>query len=451
MSVALSIFGVLLGFVMLILLTYKGLHLSWVSIIVALILMVTSGLAIGKTWDDTINAGIGMMAGTLIPLFLAGATFGKIVSVSGAADSFARTVLKALTGKLSDKNKRMVGAFLIILMGILMAYAGIDNFAILFTQIAIAASIMHEVNIPRRFLAALIILGSTVGGALPGTPSIINILAVQFLVDTSAMAAPVLAVTGALVILVGSLWGLSRMWEKDVAEGKGFEFGPLTQARFDEDKLPPWFFLLIPAAIIFVCYNLLHWSPFFSLLVGVAIAAVFLYRYMPYDAESGKSVAVAKLNKLSDQFNGGAEIAGIPAIILINMALGQLISATPAFKWMVDGIGGFQGGISPYLLFAFISILVIGVSASMSGLIVMFNLAKELFIPVMGISAMAAHRIVAFSGFVLDTLPFGTMVVAILLLTGTKQKEGYPPILFSTVGVTAAAALVVTLLSMILY
>ncbi len=451
MSIALSVFGVLLGFVMLILLTYKGLHLSWVSIIVALILMITSGLAIGKSWDETINKGIGMMAGTLIPLFLAGATFGKIVSVSGAADSFAKTVLRALTGNLSAPKKRLVGAFLIILMGVLMAYAGIDNFAILFTQIAIAASVMHEVNIPRRFIAVLIILGSTVGGALPGTPSIINIFAVQFLVDTSAMAAPAIAITGGLFILVASLWGMSRMWEKDVAAGHNFEFGPLSQARFEEKNLPPWFFILIPTAAIFVCFNILHLSPFFSLLVGVGISVLLFYPYMPYNEESGKSKPIAKLNKLVEQFNSGAEIAGIPAIILINMALGQLISSTPAFGWMVQGIGGMQGSISPYILFAVLSILIIGISASMSGLIVMFNLAHDLFIPVMGISAIAAHRIVAFSGFVLDTLPFGTMVVAIMLLTGIKQKEGYPPILFSTVGVTAVATVIVTIMAMIMY
>ncbi len=451
MSIALSIFGVLLGFVMLIVLTYKGLHLSWVSILVALVLMVTSGLAIGSSWDDQIGKGIGMMAGTLIPLFLAGATFGKLVSVTGAADSFAKTVLRALTGKLSDPKKRLVGAFLIIMMGILMAYAGIDNFAILFTQIAIAASIMHEVNIPRRFIAVLIILGSTIGGALPGTPSIMNIIAVQFLVDTSAMAAPALAIPGGIIILVFSLWGMSKMWEKDVAAGKKFEFGPLTHAKFDEENLPPWFFLLIPVGVVFVCYNILHLNPFFSLLCGLAISVLLLFKYMPYDKESGIGAGTGKLKSLTESFNNGAEIAGIPAIILINMALGNLISATPAFQWMVDGISSMKGVINPYILFSFISMSVIGISASMSGLIVMFNLARDLFIPVMGISTVAAHRLVQFSGMVLDTLPFGTMVVAILLLTGIKHKEGYPPILFSTVGVTFLATVVLTILSIIIY
>lgn len=453
MAIALSIFGVLLGFVLLILLTYKGLHLSWVSIIVALILMVTSGLAIGPTWEKTIVDGINHMGGVLIPLFLAGATFGKIVSACGAADSFARAVMKGLTGGLNAPGKRVAGAFLIIFMGVLMAYAGIDNFAILFTQIAIAASIMHEVNIPRRYIAALIILGSTVGGNLPGTPSIINIFAVQFLgeANTSAMAAPVLAVSGAMLILFGSLFGMSRMWEKDIAAGVNFEFGPLSHARFEEKHLPPWFFLLIPVAAIFVCYNVFHFSPFLALLVGVAISSVIFYPYMPYDKESKYSVPVAKLHFLSDQFNGGAELAGIPAIILINMALGQVISATPAFDWLVQYVSGFKGAVSAYLLFAILSVIINGVSASMSGLVVMFNLAKETFIPLMGISFVAAHRIIAFSATVLDTLPFGTMVVAIMLLTGIKQKEGYPPILLSTVGMTFAATVLVTILSMIMY
>jgi H+/gluconate symporter-like permease len=451
MSIGLSFVGLAIGFLLLIILTYKGMHISWVSIIVGLLLLVTSRLPIAKTWTDTIGAGIGQIASTLIPVFIVGATFGKLVSVTGAADSFAKTILRVLTARLSPSGKRIAGGFLIILMGILMSYAGIDNFAILFTQIAIATSIMKEVNIPRRFLAALIIVGSTVGGNLPGTPSFINIMAVQFLVDTTPMAAPALAITGALVILVFSLWGMSRMWEKDIAKGINFDCGTLTMACFDDSKLPPWYFLLIPTAVIFVLYNVFHWTPFFAVLGGVVIAAILLYSYMPYEKDGKKSIALSKLVKLNEQFSGGAELAGIPAIMIINMALGNLIAATPAFGFMVQKLGGLSQVINPYLLFSILSIFIVGISASPSGLIIMFNLAHTLFIPAMGVNPMAAHRIIAFSATVFDTLPFGNMVCALLLLTGVKHKEGYPPILYATVGITFVAAMVVTVMAILIY
>lgn len=80
MSIALSLFGIFFGLFLLIVLTYKGLHVSWVSILVAILIMVTSGLAITDTWNNAITAGIANIAGTMIPIYVAGATFGKLLS-----------------------------------------------------------------------------------------------------------------------------------------------------------------------------------------------------------------------------------------------------------------------------------------------------------------------------------------------------------------------------------
>ena len=306
MSIALSLFGIFFGLFLLIVLTYKGLHVSWVSILVAILIMVTSGLAITDTWNNAITAGIANIAGTMIPIYVAGATFGKLLSCTGAAESFASTILK-LAKNWSAPARRMFAALLIIFMGILMSYAGIDNFAILFTQIAIAASLMNEVGIPRRFICVLIILGSTTGGMLPGTPNVINIWGAQNL-GTTAMAAPILGVAGSAFIIILSLLGLRRMWEKDIANGAVFEYGPLAAANFDKTQLPPWFFLLIPVAIIFVCYNVLGISAFFALLVGLAVACVLLFPYLPKKAaEEGEKEHGAFVARLAVSRSGMAE------------------------------------------------------------------------------------------------------------------------------------------------
>jgi amino acid transporter len=97
---------------------------------------------------------------------------------------------------------------------------------------------------------------------LPGSPSILNIFGGQFL-GTPPTAAPVLSILGVVFIIVLSIIGLSRMWEKDIANGIKFEFGPLTKAEFDKDKQPPWFFLIFPVVIIFFCYNVFSLSAFF--------------------------------------------------------------------------------------------------------------------------------------------------------------------------------------------
>jgi len=451
MTLGLSIFGIVLAFICLIVLTYKGLHIAWVSVLAALIIIVTSGLALGETWTATIGDGIGHMAGTLIPMFLAGATLGKLFTLTGAADSFAKFIIKALTSRLSPPRKRTVAAYIIALIAILMMMAGIDNFAVLFTLIAITSSLMNEVGIPRRFMGALIMVGLLVAGMIPGNPSVINIFAMEYLDGVSAVTGANLAIPGALFILVVSIWGMSRMWEKDVAAGEVFEYGNLAKASFDEKDLPPWFLLLIPTGVTFVCFNIIQLPVFFALLAGLVCAVIVLCPWIPYNKEDSKNIVIGKIRAISDTFNGGAELAGVPCVILINMALGNVIGASPALEWLTTSLGNYSGSINPYIIFAIIAVFVIGVTASMSGLIVLYNMAATLFVPAFGISAIAAHRIIAFSSTVLDSLPFGTMVVTILLITGTKQKDGYPPIFFSTVGVSAVATVLVTILSMILY
>ena len=440
MSIALSVIGLIIGIVVLILFTLKGLHISWATIIAALVIMVTSGIAIGQGWEDTIVTGISTMAGTLIPLFLAGATFGRLVSVTGAVESFINFIMR-LTIKWSDRARRLFGACLIIIMGILMGYAGIDNFAILFTEIAIAAAIMSEVNIPRKYIAALLLLCSAIGSMFPGTPAMTNIFAAQFL-GTKATDGPTLAVVGTLFIIIVSLIILSRMWEKDIANGMVWDNGPIVHAP-KNGNTPPWFFLLIPIVCIFICFNIVLLSAFLSILVGIAVSLIIFFKWIP--AKESKNLILGKLQSIAESSNKGAELAGIPAVILINMALGNVISSTPAFDWFCGLFNNVNGPI--IIIFAFIAMIIIGVSASMSGMIVMFSMAAAYFIPVLGLTPAVAHRVIAFSSLVFDTMPYGQMVVSIFLLTGLTHKEGYKPVFISTVGITFLATILVAVLA----
>jgi H+/gluconate symporter-like permease len=451
MSLFISIAGIVISFLLLIILTYKGLHVAWVSILAALVIMVTSGLPIDKTWTETVGQGIGMMAGTLIPIFLAGAALGKIITLTGATDSFARALMGLLSKNTSSKKKRIVGALIIIFITVLMVFAGIDNFAIVFTIIAISTSVMAEVGIPRRFMGALIMTAIPVASLLPGNPSMLNIFAMQFLPGVTAMSGSGLAIVSASFLLVFSLIGLQRMWEKDIAAGKTFEREGLLEAKFNKENLPPWFCLIVPVGIVFVCFNIAHISAFFSLLIGLVASVIVLFPWIPYDKEKYHKMLLGKTVTICNEFNGGAELAGLPCIILINMAYGNIIGVSPAFQAFTNVLSTYNGGLHPYIYYALICIVVIGAAVSFSGLIILFDLASKLFIPVLGVSAIAAQRILYASTMVLDSLPYGTMVVTMLLLTKTKHKEGYPPIFFTTVLVTFGGTILTTILAMIFY
>ncbi|MCM8711210.1 hypothetical protein M2651_09230 [Clostridium sp. SYSU_GA19001] len=441
----LSVLGVVLAFIALIYLTYKGAHLAYVTVLAVFIIMITSGMPIIDTWTNKAMSGVSNIAGTLLPLYLAGAIFGRILSDSGAADSFAQGLLSATTKRVSPATARLFGALIIIGLGILMGVGGVDNFAILFTEIAIAASIMKTVNIPRRFLPVLIMLGTTTCALLPGAPSMINII-VAPIVGSTPTAAPIPALAGAVIMLSLSVFSLSKLWEKDVASGINFEYGPLKPARFDEKHLPPPYLLPIPVIIIFAAYNLLKLPAFFSLLIGLVISIILFFNYLPIE-EGESNKLIAKFRALLNAMNYGTEIAGMGAIIVLTLIIGFVVGETQAFKGLVTLCSNIKG--PALIVFAVAAVLIVGISASMSGLIITANVAKELFIPVLGISAGAAHRIIGASSTVLDSLPFGTMVVMLLILTGIKHKEGYPPIFIATVAYTFLGLVVTTILCMI--
>jgi H+/gluconate symporter-like permease len=440
MSTAIGIIGILIAFFLVTFLTYKGFHLAYVVIIATLVVLVTSGLPIMDTFSNVVMKGVADQVPTLLPLYLFGAIFGKLFVDSGAAFSLARSLMNIFGAKVSNANtKRLVGACVIIGINMVLNYVGVDPFASLFTMIAIATGILAETNTPRRFLPVLLVIGSNMGNILPGTEAVPNILCMNILQDHNTLAAPIPGIIGVAVVLILSLWRINKLIQKDVEAGLVFEYGPLQPANIDAGHQPPAWLSLIPLIVIPICFNTFaKTAPWAAMAIGVVTALILFTPFLPKKEGQSKIMAIA------DCLNDGVTIAGIPAIILLNYAIGYAIQASPSFTVITNFFTNIPG---PALIsLALMGALLLGAAASASGLIIALGVAATVYVPTLGVNVFAAHRVLLASTTVLDSLPFAGAIVAMMSISGIKYKDGYPIIATTAVGFTAVGLAVSTIL-----
>jgi len=86
------------------------------------------------------------------PVFILGAIFGKVVEMSGIAESIAKTIIRMIGAK------RAILA--IVLLGAILTYSGVTLFVVVFAVYPFAANLFREANIPKRLIPGTIALGA---------------------------------------------------------------------------------------------------------------------------------------------------------------------------------------------------------------------------------------------------------------------------------------------------
>lgn len=146
------------------------------------------------------------------PVLLLGAVFGKLMEISGFAQSLIHAILR-FTG-----SRHAIAS--VVLVCALLTYGGVSLFVVAFAVYPFGAALFRESKIPKRLLPAAIALGAFTFtmDALPGSPQIQNIIPTTFF-HTDAWAAPRLGILGAL-FLCGS--GLAYLeWRRRAAARAG--------------------------------------------------------------------------------------------------------------------------------------------------------------------------------------------------------------------------------------
>lgn len=392
-------------------LAFKQINALVLAPLVAIFVIVCTGSPILSTLQDSFMPAASDYITKYFLIFFVGALFGAVYQFTGAAESIARFLAKLCNGKF-------VAPIVMCITGVL-TYGGVSGFVVFFVVYPIALQMFKEANLTRRLIPAAISAGCwTWSMSGPGSPSIQNTIAMKNL-GTSATAAFLPSLLTTLLMFVAIFVWLE--YRSHVFTKKGIVFSDSTltfqleDTEFDakEKDLPHVIIAFLPIAAILLCFNLVKLPVETSVIIGVILATLLMFRRI----EDG-------INGWIKVFNKGAADSGVAILnTAIVVGFGGVVQNTAAFNRMVEGLKNLN--MHP-LVFVMVTISICaGVCGSASGgMGVAFNALTDTYLK-MGISLESVHRIAAISAGTLDTLPHQGAQITLLGICKLTHKEAY--------------------------
>jgi len=140
----LGVIGLLSAIAILIFFVFKGYHVLPVSLVAAMVAIVTNNADIWKVLTEGYSTSLKNFVGNYIIMFFLGALVGEILQQSGAA----RTIGVKLANVFGSKRALLI----VILTSVLLSYGGVSVFVIVFSIYPIALFLFKEADIPKRLI-----------------------------------------------------------------------------------------------------------------------------------------------------------------------------------------------------------------------------------------------------------------------------------------------------------
>ncbi len=426
----LSMLGLLGALALLIVLTMRGMNLFVATPLCALLVALTSGLAVFEPLaaagaPNLVGAYMGGFTGFIgnwFFMFLLGSIFGKLMEDSGAADS----VSKWVTARLGMQR----AALAVVAACAVLTYGGVSLFVVAFSVYPMAVALFREADLPRRFIPGALSFGSvTFTMTSAGSPEIQNWIPIQYL-GTSPYAAWEASLVVAVFMAVFGYWWLKRLIARARHNGERFvaRDGDPTAVR---ESLPHPALAAIPLSVVlllsFVWHDSLETAALIvALLAGCATAWLLNRKWL---RDPGRALAEGSTGALIAIGNTAAVVG-----------FGAVAKLSPAFAVAVDWVTTLPG--SPIVSASIAVSLIAAMTGSASGgqAIALPELAPHYLDQ--GADPEQLHRAVAISSGVLDSLPHnGYVVTTIRAICGETHKSAY--------GAVAAMTVVVPFLGLI--
>lgn len=469
----LALLGIVISLAVLITLAYRGHSVIAVAPFAAAIAVLMSGAPLLASYTQIFMPALAGFMASFFPLFLVGAIFGRLMTVSGYAHDFA--------GWISGLLGPRFAILITVLATALLTYGGVSAWVVVFTIFPIATSLFAEADIPRRLMPAAIALGifTFATAALPGSPQIHNTIPTKYF-GTNTFAAPGLGILGAIIVFaLGMLW-LDRR-QKQLARA-GESFSDITEAEAKEarrlgnaDAVAPEQPTAAktadrPSAVA----GLIGLSPVIAI---VAVNALCTYVLLPaldtsylaeekFGATSLDGVAgiwavtvamlagivlvfllrISAAREYVDALTEGAKNSVLPVFTTASeVGYGAVIASLAVFATVRDGIFGISD--NPIVVAAASTSGISGLTGSASGglTITLETFGEDL-------SRMAAdqaipmdlmHRVTAMAATGFDSLPHNGAIITLLLVCGLSHRESYKDIFVVTVIVPVVGLLAV--------
>ncbi len=445
-------FGLLLGLALLILMALRGVNILLASLLCSIVVVLTNDIALPKALSEhypTGPLGAFTFAGRFFILFLCGAIFGRMMAASQAASAIAL----AITRGLGVKRVLLVT----VLAAALLTYGGVVVFVVIFTLYPLGIALMREANLPKRLYAAAAALGAGTFTmtALPGSPSIHNVIAASAL-GTDLFAGAWIGLFAATIMAALGIWYVEREWRLAQAAGEGYapnaQDERMAQLAGQADSAPSWLLASVPLAVVLA-----------TIIVPRLLLASGLVA--PSDSGLGALVAFSQSQpilwpSLALVFGTLTTIVLFPSVRsgtvgllgkgtedsimpLINTAavigFGGVVVQTPGFAAFAQGVIALD---LPPLLSVFASVSVVaGITGSASGGLQIFMQTLAPKYLEMGVEPETLHRIATVASGGIDSLPHCGAVIAMLMIMGLTHREAYRNIFVVTVAIPVIAAL----------
>lgn len=391
-----------------------------------------------ESLQDTYMSGFVNFAKNYYLIFLFAALFGKFMEDSGAARSIAEKMLN-LIGRRS-KFKAMMS---IVVICAILTYGGINVFVVIFAVLPIAKPLFRELNIPWHLFLVPFFFGiaTFTMTMLPGTPSIQNIIPIQYF-GTSTMAAPLIGVVATITVIAVNIFYMRYALRRSEKKGETyFNSKNLEKTNSpDEDpyaskKLPPFLLSLLPPAFLLITLNIFKMEVIYSLMLSVIVC---LFIFWPYIDKKLQTINVGATNTVLPIVNTSADVG-----------YGAVIAASAGFAvvsgWLTDIPG------SPLISLFLATTFLAGITGSASGgLGIAMEALGETYLK-LGLDPEVLHRIATIASGGFDALPHNGAVITALAVVGLTHKDGYKHIFVTAVIAPVVAAIPALIIAILFY
>lgn len=431
-SNVLSVFGIVLSIAMMGLLVYKGLNTGIATVLSACIVAVCSGMSVATALTDYYVTGFAGAIQSFLFMFALGALFGGLMDNSGAADKFARCIMRYIHGKWS--------LYVCMIVNLLLVWGGVNCFIICFTVLPIYLSIFRELNIPRRLLPVAIWAGSAgfVSCSLPGVPSTINMIPAQIL-GTDLFAGLDICIVTSLASVVFLYFYFEHLVKKARQKNEGYVETEKDRLRLLEDSKRadnpiPLVISVIPMVFLFVALNVFKWNLVYAMGSSCILALLMFWKYIP-----------DKVKCLSNGWNGVSVILSVGAC----MAFGAVIKNTTGFQMVLDWV--LHIDVNPLITMGISTNVLAAAMASGTGAVATATETVGLRYVAMGVSPELVHRVIAIASQGMDTLPHNGGVITYLGACDCSYKESYGPIFIISLLWPLALTVIAIVMGMLFY
>jgi len=409
-----------LAVVLITVLAIKGIPIFYGAIITSIFVLATAGIT-----DVYASSFANFVKGNLF-IFAFGAIFGKILEMSGAANSIADYIVKKIG------SKAIVPA--IIIAGGIMGYGGISVFVGIFALYPLMFEMFKRANISRTLAPGIYCAAAgSFSVWMPGSPSIQLLTPVQALgTSTFAAAVPgfIVGFIQILLEIIFCVWFVKYTQKKGLG-WEGDEGLDLDAKSGADRKYPNFFVALIPMIVLIGILGFAKLNPAIGLFIGILTALVVYIPYLPW-----KSGFWAQMQ--TGFIGGGNALITTCSVV----GFGAVVQSTDAFQNMINVVVGL--GTNPLITSVAVTAVLAGVCGSgTGGLGMSLPIIQEYFVP-MGVNLQALTRGLALSSMIF-TLPSNSVVNTAISAAKSTHKQSYFMV-FITVSVMSLISMILLLL-----